>query len=105
MNVFQGVDEKHQIRQWARQFASEQIFGKEVSVDSTDTDRYGRTIGIVWYDGNKNLNEELLKAGYAWHYKRYDNQARWAALEAEARKAKLGLWVAPNAVAPWEWRK
>jgi micrococcal nuclease len=75
-----------------------------VSVKDMDTDRYGRTIGMVTIDGI-NVNEELLKAGLAWHYKTYDKNPAWAKLEEEARKNKKGLWLQPNPIPPWEWRK
>jgi len=55
--------------------------------------------------GSIDLNKELLKAGLAWHYKQYSRNPELAKLEFEARSKKLGLWVEPNSVAPWEWRK
>ncbi|MCA0383637.1 MAG: thermonuclease family protein [Bacteroidetes bacterium] len=61
-----GIDcpEKGQpFGQVAKQFANKAIYGKTVKVDSTDTDRYGRTIGIVWYDEpTQNLNEAFCFA-------------------------------------------
>lgn len=88
----------------ATTFLSDMIAGKVVQVMKMDTDRYGRTIGMVFVDG-KNGNEELLKAGLAWHYKYYDKNPNWARLEEEARVAKKGLWSMTDAVAPWEWRR
>lgn len=84
----------------AKQFTSDLIFRKTVSVDEKDIDKYGRTIGIVRLDNGKVLNEELLKAGLAWHYKRYDKNPVWSEMENSARKAKLGIWSAPNPVNP-----
>ena len=49
----------------ATKFLTDAIFGKEVMVVVYSKDRYGLTLG-VFYNG-KNLNEELLKAGLAWH--------------------------------------
>jgi micrococcal nuclease len=42
----------------------------------------------------------------AWWYRQYalDNTTL-EQLEREARKAKKGLWVDSNAVAPWQWRR
>src|SRR3546814_2642608 len=37
-----------------------------VWVEEMDTDRYGRTVGMV-YAGGVNVNESLLAAGLAWH--------------------------------------
>ncbi len=77
------------------------IIGK---VWETDTDRYGRIVGFV-FDGDKNLNKEILKAGLAWHYKKYSRDPELAKLEFEARSAKIGLWSESDPVAPWEWRR
>ena len=52
------------------------------------------------------LNRELVKAGMCWWYRKYPpNDIILAGLEKEAREAKRGLWVEPNPVPPWEWRK
>jgi micrococcal nuclease len=51
------------------------------------------------------LDKELLKAGLAWHYKQYSRDPELAKLEFQARSAKRGLWVEPDPVAPWEWRR
>jgi endonuclease YncB( thermonuclease family) len=88
----------------AKEFLADYVFGKVVSVKYMDTDRYGRTIGMVVV-GGVNLNEKLLEAGLAWHYKTYDKNPDWAKLEEQARRAKKGLWVQPNAVPPWDYRK
>lgn len=88
----------------AKTFLSDMVAGKLVKVKKMDTDRYGRTIGMVFIEG-KNVNEELLRAGLAWHYKYYDKNPEWDKLEEDARVAKSGLWSMADPVAPWEWRK
>jgi micrococcal nuclease len=50
------------------------------------------------------FSKELLKAGLAWHYKKYSADPALAKLEAEAREAKRGIWSKPNPVPPWEYR-
>jgi endonuclease YncB( thermonuclease family) len=54
----------------AKQFASEMVFGKTVEVHRIDTDRYGRTVALVWV-GRILLNEMLITAGLARVYPRY----------------------------------
>jgi endonuclease YncB( thermonuclease family) len=88
----------------AKKFLSDKIYDKRVSVTQTDIDRYSRMIAIVTL-GSENINEAMLAAGLAWHYKRYDKNPTWAALEQEARKAKTGLWQNPNPIEPWEYRR
>jgi len=89
----------------AKQFTSEMVFGKDVAVHVTDTDRYGRTVADVILPDGTNLNRELVKAGLAWWYGKYSGDATLGQLEAEARASRRGLWVDPKPVPPWCWRK
>jgi micrococcal nuclease len=89
----------------SKQFTSQLAFAKMVKVQVNDTDRYGRSIGIITLPDGKILNEELLKAGLAWHYKHYDKSERYALLENQAKADKVGVWSMKNAVAPWEFRR
>lgn len=103
-----GIDcpEKGQdFGQVAKQYTAEKVYLQVVSVQATDTDRYGRTVGIVTLNDGTVLNEALLTAGLAWHYTMYDKSSRWAAMELDARNKKVGLWAMSGPVAPWTWRK
>lgn len=88
----------------AKQFTSDQIFGKQINFIETDTDRYGRAIAKIYYD-NKYLSAEIIKAGFGWWYYHYSNDKNLKMLEDEASKNKIGLWSDPNSIPPWEWRK
>jgi len=48
----------------AKQFTSTMVYGKVVEVEPMDTERYGRTVGLVSING-KSINEELVKNGFA----------------------------------------
>ena len=90
----------------ARQYASDLCFGKMVTVVSSGKrDRYGRVVGLITTFDGLNVNEELIKAGLAWHYKQYSKNENIGVLEQEAREKKIGLWADKNPKAPWEWRK
>lgn len=89
----------------AKQFLVDHCAGRIVAVEVKDKDRYGRTVGIVYNDQKINMNLELLKVGLAWHYTAYDNTIEFAEAEKIARKHRLGLWVQPNAIAPWKFRQ
>ena len=104
----EGIDcpEKNQaFGQKAKQYASDLCFDKQVTLQKTGEDKYGRTLGYIILPDGRNLNKEILKAGYAWHYKRYNQSRELAELEEQARIAKKGLWSDPHAMAPWEYRK
>ena len=77
------------------------------TVTEYDTDRYGRTVGVVEV-GGINVNESLIKAGLAWQYKKYCKAAfcrDWLILEEHAKTARIGLWRDNNPVPPWQYRK
>lgn len=89
----------------AKQFTSDQIFGKQINFIETDTDRYGRTIAKIYYDNGKYLSAELIKNGLGWWYYRYSNDENLGVLENEASNNKIGLWSDPNSIPPWDWRR
>ncbi|MFL9843795.1 thermonuclease family protein [Flavobacterium rhizosphaerae] len=90
----------------AKQYASDLCFGKIVTVESGGKrDRYGRVVGTVITQEGINVNEEMIKAGYAWHYKDYSNNAQLGVYEEQARQQHLGLWAAKRPQAPWEYRR
>ena len=93
--------------QAAGKYLASLIAGAIVDIESVTTDRYGRTVGIVT-DNEKNINQEMVRAGYAWVYSRYcDKQfcSEWLRLEDKARSSRIGLWQESDSVPPWEWRR
>ncbi|MFC3198047.1 thermonuclease family protein [Parapedobacter deserti] len=89
----------------ATTFAKEMLASGSVKVKEMNIDRYGRVVGVVYIADSINLNVRLLNEGLAWHYKAYDNDPLWGAIESDAREARRGLWSDSNAIAPWRWRK
>lgn len=73
----------------ARTAISKKVFQKVVSVRKTDTDRYGRTVGVVYLD-DEDVNLWLLSQGWAWHYKHYDSNKKYAAAIAHNPLFRLG---------------
>lgn len=84
------------------------VHGQVVDVVEVDSDRYGRTVGIVTLPDGRMLNQELVRAGLAWVYTQYCKAAvcaEWDELQGIAHKKGKGLWADASPVAPWEWRK
>lgn len=46
----------------------------------------------------------MIRAGLAWHYKRFDSTPAYAAAETEARQNHRGLWSDPNPTPPEDFR-
>jgi len=88
----------------AKQALAALTFQKQASVDVETKDRYGRSVGRVNVQG-LDVNAELVKQGMAWVYRKYTNDQRLYALEAEAKLAKRGLWASDKPIEPWSWRK
>jgi len=92
-------------RSAAKRALADRVAGEGVGIDVKDTDRYGRTVGVV-YLGAKNINVYMVRSGYAWWYKKYapfSDALREA--ERQARADGLGLWAYTDPIPPWEWRR
>jgi micrococcal nuclease len=89
----------------SKKFLSGLCFGKLVQLNPVTIDRYGRTVARVILTDGRDVSAEMIRAGYAWHYKKYSSDPILSKLEINARSAKAGLWRDNNAIAPWEIRK
>jgi endonuclease YncB( thermonuclease family) len=77
-----------------------------VAVHVRDVDRYGRTVAEIILPDGRNLNREIVRAGFAWWYERYArHETVLRDLQDEARAARRGLWADPSPMPPWEWRR
>lgn len=104
-----GIDcpEKGQpFGQKAKQVASALVFGKDVTLQTHGKDKYKRTIADVLLLDGTNVNQELVKEGWCWWYRKYaPGDTVLGRLETEARETGKGLWADPQPLPPWEWRK
>lgn len=86
------------------------VFNKQVIVEYNKKDKYGRTVGKILVDG-VDANLEQIKAGLAWHYKKYqkeqslDDRSIYDQAEEQARAERRGLWIDAEPTPPWDWRK
>jgi micrococcal nuclease len=77
----------------AKQFTSDKCFRKKVQIrHAGNFDRYGRLLGEVILPDGKILNKELVKVGYAVHFKKYSTSTEYSNLEIQAQKKKIGIW-------------
>ena len=89
----------------AKQFTSEQVFGKKVTFYRINKDRYRRTIAKIFYDDEKYLSKEIIKAGFGWWYFKASKDKELQKFQDTAKEKRLGLWSDKNAVSPWDFRK
>ena len=88
----------------AKQSLAALTFHKQALIEVETKDQYGRTVGTVIVNGS-DVNAELVRQGMAWVYRKYTNDQKLFAIEAEAKKAKRGLWATDKPIEPWLWRK
>lgn len=95
------------------------VAGKDVRVESSKKDRYGRVLGKVWVQPGDcptcgktlNANHAQILSGMAWWYRYYakeqppEDRGRYESAEDEARKRGWVLWTGPEPVPPWDWRR
>ncbi|MDJ0595968.1 MAG: thermonuclease family protein [Pleurocapsa sp. MO_226.B13] len=77
-----------------------------------EQDRYGRTVAEVYVKDSRstaiNLNVQMVRDGYAWHYERYSGncpiRGELASAQELAQKEGLGIWNG-SPQPPWEFRR
>lgn len=94
----------------SRRHLSDILYSKNVEIDWSKRDRWGRIVGRVIV-GGKDAGLTQIRAGLAWHYTAYadeqstEDRALYSAGEADARLSGAGLWADPAPTPPWEWRR
>ena len=79
------------------------LASRTLRIQPVSRDQYGRVVAVV-FAADTDVALELLRSGLAWHYGRYSQDPRYAAAEAEARRARLGLWHDHAPIPPWDFR-
>ncbi|MCB5412185.1 thermonuclease family protein [Pseudogemmobacter faecipullorum] len=80
---------------------SELIGRKSVSCNVVDVDRYKRLVAVCSVQ-KTNINDWMVRNGWAMAYRRYSKAYNQA--EKEAAKAGRGIWSS-DFEAPWDWRR
>ncbi len=89
------------------QALKQKVQGRQVRLDILDIDRYRRMVSIVWI-GNRNINLEMIKEGYAEAYREYLKppfRSSFLSAEKEAQRGKRGVWSLPEYERPQDFRR
>ena len=89
----------------SKNYLGKLCFGKQVRFQSSGKDIHDRNLGFTYLEDGTELCHEMIRAGLAWHYKKYNSDEDLVNLEIEARNAKIGIWENDNPMPPWENRK
>jgi len=94
----------------SKDYLSALVASKDVEVDWSKRDRYGRIVGKVIFEG-QDVDLAMVRAGYAWWYRKYAGEQNagdrvlYEEAEDQAKTDRRGLWANPHPVPPWEWRR
>lgn len=104
LNDIDAPESKQAFGNKSKENLKKYIYQKNVVVDYSSKDRYGRILGTI-YLNNKDINLQQVKDGYAWVYRDYSKKSEYYKAEETARAMKLGLWTDKNPIEPKEFRK
>ena len=103
-----GIDapEKYQaFGSRSTQYLADLIFGETVGIKVQEEDYFGRLVVLVFTPDGKDVSAEMLKAGMAWHFKKYDKSKEYTSFENRAKLKREGLWRDKNPTPPWNFRR
>ncbi len=76
-----------------------------VRLQVMDHDRYGRTVALV-FAGERDAGLEMVRQGRAVVYKQYNDLPAYRQAQAEAQRARRGIWEKPGGQQdPTAWRR
>jgi endonuclease YncB( thermonuclease family) len=104
MNGIDAPEKKQAYGQKSKDHLAKLCFGKQVFIKPLQYDRNKRLIADSFTEDKKDLSREMVRSGYAWHFKKYSKDKNLADDENHARSTSSGLWADNEPVAPWEFR-
>ena len=87
--------------QVSKKYLGDLCFSKIIQLEQNDEDSRGRKIAFAYLGDGRELSHEMVRAGLAWHFKKYNSDQDLADLEKEAREANRGLWKDDSPMPPW----
>lgn len=103
MHQIDAPEKRQAFGQRSKQSLSDLVYGKVVSVEMTGDKSYERPVGTIFVNG-VDINKEQVRRGMAWASTKYVKDPSLFTLEKDARQQRIGLWVDPNPIPPWEFR-
>lgn len=90
-------EEKMFLYEESKGFLASKVENKTVRLEGYGSDKYGRILAYVFYEG-KNVNEEILREGFGslYYYEKDDYYDELNAAEEFARLNEKGIWKKSN---------
>ncbi|MBK6713771.1 MAG: thermonuclease family protein [Burkholderiales bacterium] len=101
-----GIDAPERGQPWgahSRRQLQQLCHRREAEIVVETQDRWGRQVARVRCAG-VDAGQAQVRAGLAWVYERYSDDAQLLAWQVAAKDQRRGLWADPAPVPPWEWR-
>ncbi len=89
----------------AKRLTEKILLKKKVTVTISGKDRWGNRLVSITLGNGKDINQELLKKGYAWHNTRLSSSNILKSIESKAKAQKIGLWQNEDPTPPWVFRR
>jgi len=98
-------DPRQPFSRQARQFTESLALNQTIKVTVNFVDQFQRVVGLVTLSDGRILNHEVVRWGYAWHYKVASKpNPILEQLEYRAWKKRLGFWIEKSPTPPWKFR-
>ena len=100
-----GIDcpaKKQPYGKQAKKALRQLVFGKIVTIQGKTPARKGPLVAVVLTQDGREVNRELVQAGWCWADDEYSTD--YVKEMQEAREARRGLWQDPNPIRPEDWR-
>lgn len=85
----------------SKRFLDSLIGRKPVVIEVVRKDTYGRLLALTYLPDGREMSHEMVRSGFAWHYKHYDANGEYDSLESVARSNRLELWADDYPIEPW----
>ena len=83
----------------ARDALARRVLNQPVTVSTRGKDDYDRWLARVQHGGD-DVGGWMVAHGHAWSYRRRGDAGPYAGQQAQARRARVGLWSQPGAIEP-----
>lgn len=103
----QGVDAPESCQPWGKEAGDalrQRLLQQTVSLNTRAKDDYDRALGRLQHQG-QDVGQWLVSQGHAWSYHHRRDPGPYAAEQAAAKKARVGMWAQANPVEPRVFRK
>ncbi len=96
MNGIDAPEKGQPFGQKAKEYLGQLCFKQKIRIQWYSKDRNGRYIADSYLPDGRSLSLEMIRAGYAWHFKKYSSDKVLSDAEIKARQNKAGLWTDPQ---------